>query len=161
MAGHFTPPLTNEATRLIPGCTRQGRALATAQVSLCSSWAFDGKEKGKGESQHPGPGRLALDHRQWRRMHLVSRLKEWRGEIHLKEYWRRWPVSCARSQEIPSDLQGVAGVRDHGLLPGGAGAWHVQGLYFFFTSISLALFAVSASKGSGRRDPVGQRPGLE
>lgn len=70
-------------------------------------------------------------------------------------------MSCAGSQEVPSDLQGVAGVRDHGLLPGGAGAWHVQGLSFFFTSILLALFAVSASKGSGRRDPVGQRLGLE
>lgn len=31
---------------------------------------------------------------------------------------------------------------------------------FFFTVISLALFAVLSSKGSGRRDPVGQMPGL-
>lgn len=59
---------------------------------------------------------------------------------------------------IPSRLAGHSLLRSLGLLPVGVEVWHLRLLCFFFTLISLALFAVSASRGAGRRSPVGWRP---
>lgn len=60
---------------------------------------------------------------------------------------------------FPPDLRVIAGVRETWPPPRRVRVWHLQLLCFFFTLISLAVFAVSASS-AGRRNPVELRLAL-